>query len=154
MEYINKCFNLDGGFGGMPNAESHAAYTFCSIGAINLLGYISEFNFQWTLWFLAKRQTPQGGFNGRPEKLPDVCYSWWVLASIKTITKEVIVDESKLIQYILNCQNSDGGFTDRPGNPSDIFHTFFAIAALSLLDHQSYSLLEIDPVYSIPKKFI
>jgi geranylgeranyl transferase type-2 subunit beta len=38
IEYIKDCFNLDGGFGGLPGAESHAAYTFCAIAAISLLG--------------------------------------------------------------------------------------------------------------------
>lgn len=37
LEFIKKCFNNDGGFGGIPDAESHAAYTFCAIGAISLL---------------------------------------------------------------------------------------------------------------------
>lgn len=37
IEYILSCFNLDGGFGGIPDAESHAAYTFCAIGSISLL---------------------------------------------------------------------------------------------------------------------
>ena len=35
--YIKDCFNLDGGFGGIPEAESHSAYTFCAIGSISLL---------------------------------------------------------------------------------------------------------------------
>ena len=32
------CQNVDGGFGGIPNAESHAAYVFCSVGALAILG--------------------------------------------------------------------------------------------------------------------
>ncbi len=37
INFVKNCFNLDGGFGGIPGAESHAAYTFCAIGAISLL---------------------------------------------------------------------------------------------------------------------
>jgi geranylgeranyl transferase type-2 subunit beta len=37
-DYILSCKNIDGSFGGVPGAESHAAYTFCSIGALKILG--------------------------------------------------------------------------------------------------------------------
>jgi geranylgeranyl transferase type-2 subunit beta len=37
-DYILSCKNIDGAFGGVPDAESHAAYTFCSIGALKILG--------------------------------------------------------------------------------------------------------------------
>jgi geranylgeranyl transferase type-2 subunit beta len=33
-----KCKNIDGAFGGMPGAESHAAYVFTAIGALKILG--------------------------------------------------------------------------------------------------------------------
>lgn len=36
-DYILNCKNIDGAFGGVPGAESHAAYTFCSIGALKIL---------------------------------------------------------------------------------------------------------------------
>ena len=37
-DFILRCKNIDGAFGGVPGAESHAAYTFCSIGALKILG--------------------------------------------------------------------------------------------------------------------
>jgi len=37
-DYLLSCKNIDGSFGGVPGAESHAAYTFCSIGALKILG--------------------------------------------------------------------------------------------------------------------
>lgn len=37
-DFILSCKNIDGAFGGVPGAESHAAYTFCSIGALKILG--------------------------------------------------------------------------------------------------------------------
>lgn len=43
--------------------------------------------------------------------------------------------------------------SDRPGNKTDIFHTFFGLTALSLIDHEKYSLDEIDPLFAIPKRF-
>lgn len=155
VEFFKKTFNFDGGFGGSPEAESHAAYVFCAVGALAMIGELDQFNQEKVLKFLSLRQTSLGGFNGRPEKLPDVCYSWWVLSSIYAITDKQIVDLDHLEQFILQCQDEeDGGFGDRPGNGIDIFHTFFALSALSLIDHQKYDLLEIHPVYAIPKYLV
>jgi len=36
--FILSCRNIDGAFGGMPDAESHAAYVFTAIGALKILG--------------------------------------------------------------------------------------------------------------------
>jgi len=37
-DFVLRCHNIDGAFGGVPGAESHAAYVFCSIGALKILG--------------------------------------------------------------------------------------------------------------------
>ena len=152
ISFFEKCFNYDGGFGGTPGAESHAAYTFCAVGGISIMNALKFFDEEKIMKFLAIRQTSTGGFNGRPEKLPDVCYSWWVLSSIKAIPRNYeIVDLKALEGYILKCQdNEDGGFTDRPGNGNDVFHTFFALAALAIIDSEKYGLEKVDPVYAIP----
>lgn len=70
-----------------------------------------------------------------------------------------MVDLNLLESFILSCQDEeDGGFGDRPGNGPDVFHTFFALASLSMINHEKYELLTVDPVYAIPtyikKKFI
>jgi len=36
--FILSCRNIDGAFGGMPGAESHAAYVFTAVGALKILG--------------------------------------------------------------------------------------------------------------------
>ncbi len=155
FDFFADCFNYDGGFGGRIDAESHAAYTFCAVGALAILDRIKDIDQDKLTTFLAIRQTSQGGFNGRPEKLPDVCYSWWVLASIGAYEDISIIDVEALEKYILACQDEeDGGFSDRPGNGNDVFHTFFALAALSLIDHKKYNLELVDPVYAIPKSLV
>jgi geranylgeranyl transferase type-2 subunit beta len=37
-DFLLRCKNIDGAFGGVPEAESHAAYVFCSVGALKILG--------------------------------------------------------------------------------------------------------------------
>lgn len=38
-EYVLNCRNFDGSFGGIPDAESHAAYVFCCAGTLKIIGY-------------------------------------------------------------------------------------------------------------------
>tara|TARA_B110000285_G_C14999391_1_gene550629 strand:+ start:698 stop:961 length:264 start_codon:yes stop_codon:yes gene_type:complete len=87
----------------MPGAESHAAYVFCCVGAIKMMGYESLIDKDKLGQWLSRRQTLTGGFNGRPEKLPDVCYSWWILSSCYMIDRQNWINLDKLKEYILNC---------------------------------------------------
>lgn len=135
--------------------ESHAAYVFCCVGALAAAEALNRIDKEALGKWLSRRQTAEGGFNGRPEKLPDVCYSWWVLSSLAMIGKTKMVDLDALENYILRCQDSaGGGISDRPVNEVDVFHTFFGIASLSLINCKKYDLLEVDPIYAIPKKTI
>lgn len=152
-DYILSCKNIDGAFGGVPDAESHAAYTFCSIGALKILGDEGLIDRDNLGSWLSKRQTMQGGFNGRPEKLPDVCYSWWILSTCFMIDRQDWIDFEALKNYVLRCQDTDtGGISDRPGNEVDVFHTYFGLTALSLMNY--YDIEKIDHVYAIPVKTI
>ena len=81
-EYVLRCKNFDGSFGGVPDAESHSAYVFCCVGTLAIAGKLDLFDKNELAMWLVERQTSKGGFNGRPEKLPDVCYSWWIYSSL------------------------------------------------------------------------
>ena len=89
VSFLLKCINNDGGIGGQPDVESHAAYIFCGVSAFALLNKMGRIPVKKVKQFLASRQTKLGGFNGRPEKLPDLCYSWWVLSSLYSVNKEI-----------------------------------------------------------------
>ena len=102
-DYILRCKNIDGAFGGVPGAESHAAYVFTTVGTLKILGDIDLIDKDKLGLWLSKRQTLQGGFNGRPEKLADVCYSWWILSSCFMIQRESWIDLLALKNYVLNC---------------------------------------------------
>lgn len=42
--YVLACKNFDGSFGGIPDAESHAAYVFCCTGTLKIIGYSSSYD--------------------------------------------------------------------------------------------------------------
>jgi geranylgeranyl transferase type-2 subunit beta len=56
-DFILKCKNIDGAFGGMPGAESHAAYVFTAIGALKILGDIDMIDCDKLGMWLSQRQT-------------------------------------------------------------------------------------------------
>jgi geranylgeranyl transferase type-2 subunit beta len=56
-EYVLKCKNFDGSFGGIPDAESHAAYVFCCVGTLKILGKTDLFDQELLAKWLCERQT-------------------------------------------------------------------------------------------------
>ena len=155
-DYILACRNLDGGFGCVIGAESHAGQVFTCIGALAIaqrLDRLQEDGIDLLGWWLAERQVDSGGLNGRPEKQSDVCYSWWILSSMSILNKVDWIHTDKLASFILKCQDDeDGGIADRPDDMADVFHTFFGISGLSLLGHlhQFSQFRKIDPIYALP----
>ena len=149
VQWLARCKNYDGSFGPMPNSESHAAYTFCVVGALALAGRLDVCDNDKLGWWLADRQTQHGGFNGRPEKAPDVCYSWWILSAMAIIERDSWISSDELTKFILKSQDvDDGGIADRPDCCADVFHTFFGLAGLSLL-HSVKGLRLVHPVYAL-----
>jgi geranylgeranyl transferase type-2 subunit beta len=152
VEYIASCQNMDGGFGSMKGAESHAGQVFCCVGALSIAKSLDVIRHPDLLgWWLAERQCDSGGLNGRPEKQADVCYSWWILSVLSIMDRLDWISEDKLAGFIAKAQDpDDGGIADRPEDMPDIFHTFFGIAGLSLLGKLPDSYRTIDPVYALP----
>ena len=152
VAYIASCQNIDGGFGSMKGAESHAGQVFCCVGALSIAKSLDVIRRPDLLgWWLAERQVDSGGLNGRPEKQADVCYSWWILSVLSIIGRLDWISEDKLAGFIAKAQDpDDGGIADRPEDMPDIFHTFFGIAGLSLLRKLPESYRTIDPVYALP----
>jgi geranylgeranyl transferase type-2 subunit beta len=46
---------MDGSFGGVPGAESHAAYAFCTVGALKILGDVDLIDRDKLGMWLSKR---------------------------------------------------------------------------------------------------
>jgi geranylgeranyl transferase type-2 subunit beta len=151
-QYVLACRNdVDGGFGSVIGAESHAGQVFCCVGALSIAQSLhllednnnndddnkyNENGVDLLGWWLSERQVDSGGLNGRPEKQADVCYSWWILSALSILGQVPYINRDKLATYILACQDEDdGGIADRPNDMADVFHTFFGIAGLSLLGH-------------------
>lgn len=104
VAFVQKCENLDGGYGIRPGAESHAGQIFTCVGALAIAKRLDLVNKDRLGGWLSERQVDKGGLNGRPEKLEDACYSWWVGASLAMIDRFHWLDGGKLIAFIMRCQ--------------------------------------------------
>lgn len=54
-EYVLRCKNFDGGFGGSPDTESHGAYVFTGVGALTIAGYLDAFDKDELGFWLSER---------------------------------------------------------------------------------------------------
>nr|AGE95072.1 type II protein farnesyltransferase beta subunit [Encephalitozoon cuniculi] len=145
--YTQKCYNLDGGFGAVKGAESHAAQVFCCLSTLRSLGALETVDREGVARFIATKQASSGGLSGRVSKKEDVCYSFWAYSSLVLIGKECYVNQEELTRFIFSCQGPSGGFSDRPGNETDLYHLMFALAGLSLLGYKG--LRRIDPGFGL-----
>ncbi|BFZ58273.1 hypothetical protein PYCC9005_005335 [Savitreella phatthalungensis] len=166
--WVAQCRNIDGGYGGVPQGESHGAHCFTALGTLTMITLLdnnahpratptglSHTEQYATAAWLSQRQTPSGGLNGRPQKLEDVCYSWWVIAALAMTGRNNVswIDGHALTHFILAAQDTqDGGFADRPGDEPDINHTCFALAGLGLLG--KHKIRSVDPRFCMPKEVI
>lgn len=155
--FLASCTNFDGGYGCIPEAESHAGQIFCVLAALALLGTPTPPAAAPLCEWLASRQLPCGGLNGRPDKKEDVCYSWWVVASLSMLGRVGWIDAAALQRFVLGCQDREaGGVADRVGDLPDVFHTFFGLAALDLLGVEGLGGLGggVDPVFALPRQVV
>eukprot|EP00903_Cladosiphon_okamuranus_P011080 g10459.t1 len=133
-EYIERCYDFDGGVGLAPGREACAGPTYCAVASLELMGILNALpasRRQRLLEWCVNRQV--GGFQGRPNKAEDSCCSFWVGATIALLGGLHLVDKDRARQFHISCQNKTcGGFAKIPGVPADLLHSFYSLAWLSL----------------------
>jgi len=91
MEHVVECQTFEGGFGGEPFAEAHGGYTFCALGALQILtkakgmANLEQSGMDFVAlrnWLVNRQMGYEGGFQGRCNKLVDGCYTFWVGSAI------------------------------------------------------------------------
>jgi geranylgeranyl transferase type-2 subunit beta len=125
-QYILACCSLDGHFGCVFGAESHAGQVFCCIVALSFAKSLHLLDADLLPWLLAEHQVDLGGLNGRPEKQVDRCYLWWILLALSILGHISGINGDKLATFMLKCQDkNDGGIADWPDNMANVFQTCF-----------------------------
>lgn len=165
VEYLKRCQNYEGGFGGTPYTdEAHGGYTFCAVASLAILGALDEIDIERLIeWCAARQCDKERGFCGRSNKLVDGCYSFWVggVAAIleaylshKTGESTQIFDKKALRDYLLYCCQTDDmpGLRDKPGKRSDFYHTNYGMLGLAITESNfTYSDSACLPINIISK---
>ena len=156
IEFTVSCFNFDGGFGPLPNCESHGGYVYCGIGILNILDSLTVININKTIRWLADRQMSfPGGFNGRTNKLVDSCYCWWVGSPCRTISEKLKLNpfwnEKAISEFFFRTtQGKNGGFCDRPPSFSDSFHTLWGTSGAILSGNLEELNIKVHSLVPLP----
>lgn len=136
IDFLSRCQNPTGGFGGGPGQISHLATTYPAVAALAIIGTeraISVVNRQTLRTWLVSLKDPEGGFKIHDDGEVDMrsCYCAIICASMMGILDEEVA--SGVSEHILSCQRYDGGFAGEPGAESHSGYTYCALAALALL---------------------
>lgn len=74
LKYLKSCQSYDGGFSWIPNGESHAGLTYCTLGVFRLLGRMEDLDDvkeNILEWLVSRQLLEVNGFQGRINKVPD-----------------------------------------------------------------------------------
>jgi len=146
-QFIISSQSYDGGYGILPDQESHSGAIYTAIASLKLLGRIddSQVDKESLLHFLVSRQV--GGLNGRINKVPDTCYTFWVGGALQALGHQNLLDYASTKKFLLSCQTPFGGFSKHAPNASsktfpDILHSYTSICGLSLMGEPGVNPIE------------
>ncbi|XP_018335721.1 protein farnesyltransferase subunit beta [Agrilus planipennis] len=137
IEFLKKCQQPDGGFGGGPGQYSHLATTYAAVNSLCIIGSQKAYDaidreaLQKFIWDL---KSPDGSFRMHRNGEVDVrgAYCAISVATLTNIhTKELF---EKTANWIVSCQTYEGGFSGYPGTEAHGGYTFCGIASLILLN--------------------
>ncbi|XP_010243000.1 PREDICTED: protein farnesyltransferase subunit beta isoform X2 [Nelumbo nucifera] len=112
IDFLNRCQDPDGGYGGGPGQLPHLATTYAAVNALMTLGgqkALSSINRDKMRTFLLRMKDPSGGFRMHDGGEMDVraCYTAISVASVLNILDPELVEN--VGNYILS---SDEGYLD------------------------------------------
>lgn len=142
-EFILSSMRFDGGFGILPDQESHCGAIYTAVSSLVLLGRLDqcdELDREYLIKFLVNRQIH--GFNGRINKVPDSCYTFWAGGALQGLGLQDLMDISSTRRFLLECQFTRGGFSKVPHAYPDILHAYCSVAGLSLLHEKGLAPIE------------
>ncbi|XP_012081734.1 protein farnesyltransferase subunit beta isoform X2 [Jatropha curcas] len=137
IDFLNRCQDPDGGYGGGPGQMPHLATTYAAVNSLITLGgrrALSSINREKLYTFLRKVKDPSGAFRMHDGGEMDVraCYTAISVASILNILDDELVKD--VGNYIISCQTYEGGIAGEPGSEAHGGYTFCGLAAMVLIN--------------------
>ncbi|KAL6552973.1 hypothetical protein OROGR_006815 [Orobanche gracilis] len=126
IEFLRRCQDPNGGYGGGPGQMPHLATTYA---AINTLITVENLNA-----FLLRMKDASGGFRMHDGGEVDVraCYTAISVASILNILDDRLIQN--VGDYIISCQTYEGGIGGEPGSEAHGGYTFCGLSAMVLIN--------------------
>ena len=136
VDFISKCQNPEGGFGGGPGQISHLAPTYAATNALCILGTESAYKIidrpKLVSW-MNKLRLKDGSFLMHEDGEVDIrgVYCALSVARLTNIYSPELFDNTS--QWVLSCQTYEGGFGGAPGMEAHGGYAFCGFASLILL---------------------
>ncbi|TMW84471.1 hypothetical protein EJD97_025160 [Solanum chilense] len=137
IDFLTRCQDKDGGYGGGPGQIPHLATTYAAVNSLITLGKpeaLSSINREKLYTFLLRMKDASGGFRMHDGGEVDVraCYTAISVANILNIVDDELIHG--VGNYILSCQTYEGGIAGEPGSEAHGGYTFCGLAAMILIN--------------------
>jgi protein farnesyltransferase subunit beta len=137
INYLNKCQNPNGGFGGGPGQLPHLAPTFAAVSTLMLLNDDRAYkiiNREKMKSFLLSLKLPNGAFMMHDQGESDTrsCYCAMVVASYLNILTPDLIEGTG--EWLATCQTYEGGIGGEPGVEAHAGLAFCGLAALMIIN--------------------
>ncbi|XP_042028107.1 protein farnesyltransferase subunit beta-like [Salvia splendens] len=137
IDFLSRCQDQDGGYGGGPGQMPHLATTYAAVNALITVGgqnSLSSINREKLYDFLLRMKVASGGFRMHDGGEVDVraCYTAISVASVLNILDDRLIQN--VGDYIVSCQTYEGGIAGEPFSEAHGGHTFCGLAAMVLIN--------------------
>jgi protein farnesyltransferase subunit beta len=136
IDFLSKCQNSEGGFGGGPGQISHLAPTYAAINALCILGTESAYKVidrEKLVSWMNKLRLKNGSFLMHEDGEVDIrgVYCALSVARITNIYSPELFKNTH--HWVMSCQTYEGGFGGTPGMEAHGGYAFCGFASLVLL---------------------
>lgn len=137
IDFLRRCQDPNGGYGGGPGQMPHLATTYAAVNSLVTIGgqtALDSVNREKMLQFLLRMKDPSGGFRMHDAGEMDArgCYTAVAVASMLKIIVPSLVHN--VANYIVSCQTYEGGIAAEPGAEAHGGYTFCGLATLVLIN--------------------
>ncbi|CAG9565506.1 unnamed protein product [Danaus chrysippus] len=137
VNFLAKCQNKDGGYGGGPGQFSHLGATYAAVNALSIIGTDEAYNsidrsaLQNFLWSVREVDGSFAVHRGGEQDIRGA-YCAISVAKVTNIYTDMLFD--KTAEWIVSCQSYEGGFAGCPGMEAHGGYAYCGIASLALLN--------------------
>ncbi|KAI5059258.1 hypothetical protein GOP47_0025577 [Adiantum capillus-veneris] len=137
VDFLSRCEDPRGGYGGGPGQMPHLATTYAAVFSLVTIGgdhALASIKRERILDFLLQMKDPSGGFRMHKNGEIDVrgCYTAIAVAHILDLLLPPVI--AGVAEYISSCQTHEGGIGGEPGAEAHGGYTYCGLAALVLIN--------------------